>query len=118
MCPHPPQCQQWIGLPFFPLKGPAALTAGPFDLLGVTGAELDSLLEPVVLEVLFLPLGWAWVALETAFKHLSNLDSNAATLAAMGLESLDLTLCGSGDDIMFAALLQAALPFSAATSAE
>ena len=77
-----------MGLPFFPLKGPAALTIGPFDLFGVTGAEFDSLFGLATLWLVVLLLGWACVALDTAFRDLSNLDSNAATLAAIGLGSL------------------------------
>ena len=62
-------------------------------------------------------LGGAWAALDTAFKHLSNLDLIAATLATMGLGSLDLISALSGGLVILAALLRAALPFSASTSA-
>ena len=74
------------------------------------GAELDSLFMVFALEESIL-LGGAWAALDTALRHLSSLDSIAATLAAMGLGSLER------DVVRLAALLRAALPFSASTSA-
>ena len=55
--------------------------------------------------------------MDTAFKHLSNLDSIAATLATMGLGSQDLMSTLSGELAKIAALLRAALPFSTSTSA-
>lgn len=80
------------------------------------GAELDSLFMVFALEESIL-LGGAWAALDTALRHLSSLDSIAATLAAMGLGSLERKSTFSGDVVRLAALLRAALPFSASTSA-
>ena len=113
--PQPPQHQQWIGFIFFPLKGPAA-EVGPLYSVGVTGAKLDLQCCPPCLDDSVLLEG-AWAALETALRHLSNLDSIAATLAAIGLRSQDLISTLSGEFVRLAALLGAALPFSASTSA-
>lgn len=116
MCPHPPQRQHRIGFPFLPLNGPAAEVFGPLYLIGVAGAELDSLRCPVCFEDSALWVG-ACAAFDTAFKHLSSFDSIAATLATMGLGSLDRISTLSGELAKLAALLRAALPFSASTSA-
>ena len=86
VCPQPPHRQQRMGLPFFPLKGPAAEDVGPLYFVGVAGAEFDSRCCPTCLDKSGLLTG-AWAAFETAFRHLSNLDSIAATLAMIGLGS-------------------------------
>ena len=105
-----------MGFPFLPLKGPAEETIGPLVFVGVVGAELDSLFKFFDLEESTLFAG-ACAAFDTAFKHLSNFDSIAAMLAAMGLGSLQGESTLSGEVAKLAALLRAALPFSASTSA-
>ena len=104
VCPHPPQCQHLIGFPFLPLNGPAAEVVGPLYLVGVAGAELVSLCCPICLEDSTL-LDGAWAAFKTAFKHLSNFDLIAATLATIGLGSQDLISTLSGELVRLAALL-------------
>ena len=93
-----------MGFPFLPLKGPAEETIGPLAFVGVVGAELDSLFTFFDLEESTLFAG-AWAALDTAFKHLSSFDSIAATLAAMGLGSLECKLTFSGEVAKLAGLL-------------
>ena len=90
--------------------------AGPLYLVGVAGTELVSLHCPTCLEDSVLLTG-ACTAFDTAFRHLSNLDSMAATLATVGLGSRDIISTLSGELAKIAALLQAALPFSASTLA-
>ena len=75
-----------MGLPFFPLKGLAAEGVGPLFFVGVAGAEFDWRCCPTGLVESDLLTG-ACAAFETAFRHLSNLDSIAATLATIGLGS-------------------------------
>ena len=105
-----------MGFPFLPLKGPAAEARGPLVFVGVVGAELDSLFTFFDLEDSTLLVG-ACAALDTTIKHLSNFNSIAATLATIGLGSLEPRSTLSGEGAMLAALLQATLPFSASTSA-
>ena len=73
--------------------------------MGVVGAKLDSLFKFFDLEESTLFAG-ACAAFDTAFKHLSNFDSIAATLAAMGLGSLEHKSTLSGEVAKLAALLQ------------
>ena len=113
---HPPHRQQQMGFPFLPLKVPAEETIGPLVFVGVVGAELDSVFKFFDLEESTLFAG-AWAALDTAFKLLSNFDSIAAMLATMGLGSQEHKSTFSGEVVKLAALLRAALPFSASTSA-
>ena len=89
---------------------------GPLYFVGVAGAELDFLCCPTCLDD-FALLDGTWAAFETDFKHLSNFDLIAATQATIGLGSQDLISTLSGELVRLAALLLAALPFSASTSA-